>query len=83
MATVSDPGSVLEGLERELVRELSEERLEGGFAAPEGEEAEGFGVQIDFATNEAVNPERVNMEDMTKQLDLAVVIGSSKEDDLA
>ena len=83
MATVSDPGSVLEGLERELIRELSKERLGGGFAAAEGEEAEGFGFEIDFATNETMNPERVNTEGMTKESDLAVIIGSSKEDDLA
>jgi hypothetical protein len=83
VATVSDPGSVLEGFERELVGELGKEGLDGGFAAPEGVEAKGFGVQIDFATNEAVNPKRVNAEEMPKQPDLAVVIGASKEDDLA
>lgn len=49
----------------------------GWFAAAEGVEAKGLGVQIDFATNEAVNPERVDMEEMSKQADLAVVIGAS------
>lgn len=83
MATVSDPGSLLEGLGRELVRELSEEWLEGRFATPEGVEAEGFGVQIDFAANEAVSPERVNGEEMAKQPDPTVVVGAPKENDSA
>lgn len=59
---------------------LSQERLEGGFAAPEGVEAKDVGVQIDFATNEAVSPERVNRKDMPEQTDVAVFIGASKED---
>jgi hypothetical protein len=73
----------LEGLERELVRELCEERLEGGLATPEGVEAEGFGVEIDFAANEAVNPQRVDGEEMPKQPDATEVVGPSKEDDSA
>ncbi len=83
MATVSNPGSLLEGLERELVRDLSQERLIGWFAAPQGVEAKGLVVQVDFATNEAVNPQRVNTKEVPEQADLAVVIGASQENDSA
>jgi hypothetical protein len=73
----------LEGFSRELVRDLSEEGLKGGFAASEGVKANGVGVEIDFAADESVRPERVDGESMSQQSDLAVIVGASEEDDLA
>lgn len=66
MATVSDPGSLLEGLAREPIGDLSEERLLGGFTAAEGVEADRLGIEINFAAHEAMSPERVNREEMSE-----------------
>jgi hypothetical protein len=66
-----------------LVGDLSEQGLKRGFAASEGVEADGVGVEIDLAADKAVRPERVDGESMAEQADLTVIVGASEEDDLA
>jgi hypothetical protein len=71
----------LEGFSRQVVIDLSEEGLEMGFAAPEGIEADLVGVEVDFAADEAVRPEGINGEGVSEQVDVAMVVGTSEEDD--
>jgi hypothetical protein len=83
LSTVSDCRSALEGFWRELVRDLGDQGLELGLPAAEGVEANGVGVKVDFAADEAMRPEWVDREGTTKQTDLTMIVGTPKEDDLA
>ncbi len=53
------------------------------FASSEGIKADEVGVQIDFASDEAVRPERIEREAMTEQVNRAVLVCAAQEDDLA
>jgi hypothetical protein len=83
LSTVSDSRSALEGFSWELVRDLSEQGLVLWLSSSEGVETDGVGVEVELATDEAVRPELVDGEGVAEQADLATIIGSSEEDDLA
>jgi hypothetical protein len=83
MSTVSDCRSALEGFSRELVRDLGEQGLVLGLTSSEGVEADGVGVEVNHAADEAVRPERIDGEGVAEQADVATIVGSSEEDDLA
>jgi len=53
------------------------------FASSEGVEADEFGVQIDLASDESVSPERIEREVVAEQVEGAVWVGATQEDDLA
>ena len=65
----------------ELVMDFVEERLLERSTSSESEEPNAVLVEVDFCTNEAVNPEWVDDEGVPEDFDGAAVVCASDEDD--
>jgi hypothetical protein len=51
------------------------------FTAPKAVKADLFSGEIDFGTNEAMRPQRINGVAMTQQFDFAAIVGATQEND--
>ncbi len=77
MTSVSVCYSLFEGFLWKLVGSRVQQGLVGGLSSPEGVEVDLSGLQIDFGSDEPMNPIAIDEELVTQHTDLSPVVGAA------
>ncbi len=81
MARDSNSRSLLKPPAGQRVGDLAQLRLMLRLAASQGEEADLVRIEIDLGSDQAVRPQRFDLEVMAQQLDAALRVGAPQEDE--
>src|SRR5512135_2437284 len=81
MASDSNSRSLLKSPAGQRVGDLAQQRLIVRLAASQGEEADPVRIEIDLSSDQAVRPQRIDLEAMTQHLDAALRVGAPQEDE--